>query len=86
MHQMFCEQWGDSEQQLQEVQENIQDIQLEHSGLLRCILGMRAQGSLKTNHICIFEVSEVDREYYVKNWPEALQEQLEIDLDQKKLK
>lgn len=68
------------------MQDNIQEIQLDQSGLLRCILGMRAHGSQKTNHICIFEVSDADRDYYVRNWPEALQEQLEIDLDEKKLK
>ena len=81
MHQMFCEQWGDSDVQTREVQENIQDIQMEQSGLLRCILGMKAAGSHKINHICVFEIADTDRDYYVKNWPEGLQEQLEIDLD-----
>ena len=28
---------------------------------------------------------DADRDYTVKNWPEALQEKLEIDVDEKKL-
>ena len=81
MHQLFCEQWGDTKEQTKEVQDYIQDIQMEQSGLLRCMLGMKAAGSQKTNHICVFEIADTDRDYYVKNWPEHMQEQLEIDLD-----
>ena len=85
MHYMFCEQWGDSVEQTTQVQDNIRDIQLEENGILRCVLGMRAPGTQKTGHICVFEIIDSDRDYTVKNWPEAMQERLEIDIDDKKL-
>ena len=46
---------------------------------------MKNPGQLQTTHICVFEIIEGDRDYTVRNWPESFQEQLEIDLDEKKL-
>lgn len=45
MHYIDCENWGDSVAQTTQLQDNIRDIQLEESGVLRCVLGMKAAGT-----------------------------------------
>ena len=46
---------------------------------------MKSSRQLQTTHICIFEIKDGDKDYTVRNWPDEFQEQLEVDLDEKKL-
>ena len=83
MHNLTCEQWGSDEEQLKQIEENIQNVHLEHNGVLRCILTMTEPGSEKKCHTLIFSVTDGDKMYHVMNFHEYLQEKLEIDLDDK---
>ena len=85
MHTLTCEQWGDSWEAKAQIEDQIQNIHLEENGILRCALSLVQPGSQNKCQLLVFEIVEGDRLYTVANWPEYLQEQLEIDLDHKNL-
>ena len=55
------------------------------NGLLRCILTIKLPKYTAKCHILVFVVTEGDKCYIVTNFPDALQDQLENDLDNKRL-
>jgi hypothetical protein len=86
MHCLECEQWGNSDEQTEQVEANIQDVHLKYDGILRCILTVEQPRSKKKSNICIFVIGQGNKMYTVRAWPDYLQEQVDIDIDQKNLK
>jgi len=86
MHCLECEQWGNSDEQIDQVESNIQNVHLHENGIIRCILTCTKPGTEQKSHICVFVVTEGDKMYMVCPWPDYLQERLEEDVDVKKLK
>ena len=86
MKNLTCEQWGAELEQLKQIGDFIQDVHNEHSGVLRCILSLTLPGGHSKCGILVFVESNIDKLYHVVNFPEYLQEQLEEDIDEKKLK
>ena len=54
--------------------------------MLRCVLTLVEPGTHMKCQIFVFEITDGDWLYSVTNWPVELQDQLEDDLDVKKLK
>lgn len=52
---------------------------------MRCILTIAQPGTEIASHILVFIVSEANKLYHVVSFPEDLQEQLDEDLDVKRL-
>ena len=55
---------------------------MEESGVIRCILTIDKPGTQQKCHLIVFILlHNVDKIYYIRNWPEHLQDQLDEDLD-----
>ena len=68
-----------------QIDENVNDVHMNQNGLLRSALTVKVPGSDNHSHMLVYIVAAGDKLYTVSNFPEYLQEQLEEDIDERRL-
>ena len=58
---------------------------MQEDGILRCILTVKKPRSERKAQICVFVIGQGNKMYTVRAWPDHLQEQLNEDIDVKRL-